>query len=103
MSQLTPTKMKTGIELIAAERQEQIEKHCRTVERDVYENGSYQLAICASKLLAYPAETINCGIPPHGWNIDIFKKMREKPYKERLIIAGALIAAELDRLNHNKK
>lgn len=25
--------------------------------------------------------------------------MWDKPYKERLVIAGALIAAELDRLN----
>ena len=62
-------------------------------------NQSYQLSIAASKLLAYPAEALNHFQPPNGWNIDLYKKMREKPYKERLIIAGALIAAELDRLN----
>ena len=88
----------TGIEMIAKERQEQIEKHNRSIENDVKENGSYQLAIGASKLLAYPAECHDYQLPPNGWNVDIYKKMRDKPYKERLIIAGALIAAELDRL-----
>ncbi|MBK6393218.1 MAG: hypothetical protein IPF70_22185 [Saprospiraceae bacterium] len=90
--------MKSGIELIAEERAEQLSKHNRTVEKDVRENGSYQLAIGASKLLAYPAECHNYQLPPTGWSVDIYKKMRDKPYKERLIIAGALIAAELDRL-----
>lgn len=90
--------MKTGIELIAEERAEQLLKHNRTIEKDVKENGSYQLAIGASKLLAYPAECHDYQTPPNGWSVDIYKKMRDKPYKERLIIAGALIAAELDRL-----
>lgn len=94
--------MKTGIELIAEERQEQIEKHGRTVEKDVLLNASYQLAIGASKLLAFPAECHNHKVPPVGWDIDIYKKMQDKPYKERLIIAGALIAAEIDRLQANK-
>ena len=95
--------MKTGIELIAQERKEQIEKHGRTVEQDVKLNSSYQLAIGASKLLAYPAESNNHKLPPNGWDVDIYKKMQDKPYKERLIIAGALIAAELDRLQHSNQ
>jgi hypothetical protein len=90
--------MKTGIELIAQERKEQVEKHGRTIDKDVYENGSYQLSIGASKMLAYPAECHNYQLPPNGWSVDIYKKMRDKPYKERLIIAGALIAAEIDRI-----
>ena len=36
---------------------------------------------------------------PEGWSFELFKKMCNKPYKERLVIAGALIAAEIDRLN----
>lgn len=91
--------MQTGIELIKKEREEQILKHGRTTEMDIQENSSYQLAIGASKLLAYPAECNNSQLPPNGWDIDLYKKMREKPYRERLIIAGALIAAELDRLS----
>jgi len=95
--------MKTGIELITEERAEQLSKHNRTVEKDVTENGSYQLAIGASKLLAYPAECHDYQLPPNRWDVDVYKKMRDKPYKERLIIAGALIAAEIDRLQAIEK
>ena len=42
--------MKTGIELIAEERQEQIEKHGRSIERDVKENDNYQLSNAAGLL-----------------------------------------------------
>ena len=35
---------------------------------------------------------------PSDWDDTISLKMCSKSYKERLIIAGALIAAELDRL-----
>ena len=91
--------METGIELIKKEREEQILKHGRTTEKDIRQNCSYQLAIGASKLLAYPAECHNYQLPPNGWDVDIYKKMRDSPYRKRLIIAGALIAAELDRLS----
>ena len=39
---------------------------------------------------------------PNGWDQEIWEKMIRKPHQERLIIAGALIAAELDRLNYSK-
>lgn len=44
--------MKSGIELIAKERQEQIEKHGRTIEHDVENNDNEQLAMGAEMLLA---------------------------------------------------
>lgn len=95
--------MKTGIELIAEERQEQITKHGRTIKSDVRANNSEELATAAHALLGiYPdAEEADrtIGEFPAGWNNAICKKMANKPYKERLIIAGALIAAEIDRLN----
>jgi hypothetical protein len=94
--------MKTGIELIANERREQIEKHGRTVELDLLLNTSSQLSNGASKLCVddiggyWPTET-----RPIGWSQEIWDKMTNKPHKERLIIAGALIAAEIDRLQAN--
>lgn len=107
--------MKTGIELIAAERQEQIEKHGRTVEDDVkYNHGQFerageqfnqpQLPSAASQLITQDDDIFrqHFDMPafyPYGWNTDIWLKMMNKPYKERLIIAGALIAAEIDRIN----
>lgn len=90
--------METGIELIAKERQEQLEKHGRTIGKDVSLNNSYQLAIAAQKLLDDPGEISAGTTNPKGWDNNIWCKMAFKEYKERLIIAGALIAAELDRL-----
>ena len=93
--------MKTGIELIAEERQEQITKHERTVLEDVIYNDKRQLVIGAEMLLSDAIE--GAGIYPEsfpdGWDKDICYKMLSKQYKEKLIIAGALIAAEIDRLN----
>lgn len=85
--------MKTGIELIAQERQEQIEKHGRTIEKDVTFNECQQLCEGAIALL-----TTTKGWMPLDWDKATCEKMLSKTYKERLIIAGALIAAEIDRL-----
>lgn len=91
----------TGIQLIARERKEQIEKHGRTIKQDVRLNENEQLAQGAEMLLAVSHEEgIDSMSFPDGWDHDVCEKMIGKPYKERLIIAGALIAAEIDRLNH---
>lgn len=37
---------------------------------------------------------------PENWDKAIFDKMISKPWKQRLIIAGALIAAEIDRIQN---
>lgn len=89
--------MKTGIELIAQERQEQIEKHGRSVQYDKGHNAQEQLPTAAIRLLQINRHDIPA---PFMWSERIWEKMMNKPYRERLIIAGALIAAELDRLNH---
>lgn len=110
--------MKTGIELIAEERKEQLGKHGRTVELDVKHNhGQFeedgekynlpQLPYAAGQLLYQDDDIFRQHFQsklfhPHGWSNDIWLKMRDKPYKERLIIAGALIAAEIDRLQNLK-
>jgi hypothetical protein len=111
--------MKTGVELIAEERQEQIEKHGRTVELDVkYNHGKYekdgeqfnnpQLISAASQLIAQDDDIFRQHYEaaifiPHEWNKEIWLKMMGKSYKERLVIAGALIAAEIDRLQSQLK
>lgn len=90
--------MKTGIELITQERAEQIEKHGRTIKDDRVINAQHQLAMAASRLCnPYPdAEDYSI---PFRWESALWEYMINKSYKERLIIAGALIAAEIDRLN----
>lgn len=91
--------MKTGIELIAIERQEQIEKHGRSIEKDVEINEGEELAQVASAL-CYPFHYAHDNDDyPENWDRELISKMVSKPRIERLIIAGALIAAEIDRLN----
>lgn len=95
--------MKTGIEMIAEERQQQIEKHGRTVEKDIKTNGSGQLVSAAVHILGRSTVLDFDGTEdyvPDGWDAAIYDKMYGKSYEERLIIAGALIAAELDRIQH---
>lgn len=103
----------TGIELIAKERQEQIEKHGISIEWDIKNNNHCQLAHCAGMLTYNDAEELNAEslddnnenydfshVCPPEWSEEWFNKMMNKSYKERLIIAGALIAAEIDRIQH---
>jgi hypothetical protein len=98
---------KTGIELISEEREKQLTTLGRTVELDVINNNEFQLTDAASALsMAFPEGTEGAyfkaqgDYPPIGWDSERWKNMVEKPYKERLIIAGALIAAEIDRIEN---
>lgn len=98
--------MKTGIELITQERSEHFSKHGRTIELDVENNNEYQLPDAAIGLLQPVPEGMEEAYqktagdyPPVGWDQDKWKQMLAKPYKDRLIIGGALIAAEIDRIN----
>lgn len=95
----------TGIELIAKERQEQIEKHGRTVQKDVENNYGRELAKGAAVLIHddITSPRKRFGVMPTKWDDEICLKMCNKNYKERLIIAGALIAAELDRIEAGRQ
>ena len=88
-----------GIELIAKERKEQLEKHGISVKNDAQFNSLMQF----NGLPALPIAVI--GIldnsfrhAPAHWDKKLLDKIQKKPYKERLIIAGALLAAEIDRV-----
>lgn len=98
---------KTGIDLIAQERKEQIEKHGYSIELDSLENEHYQLSEAAGILTCLDTNDLlvdnSDDCCPVKWNEIIWKKMFNKSYKERLIIAGALIAAEIDRLQAIEK
>jgi hypothetical protein len=94
--------MKTGVEQIAQERQEQIEKHGFTVAKDILENNETELSYFAGLLChSNCAEANAIAYLPPKWRKDkkeLCLKMIRKSYKERLVIAGALIAAEIDRI-----
>ena len=92
--------MITGIELIAQERLEQQTKHNRSIADDCIYNTQGQLSVAAGILAQKNIpDSIKETLVPKGWDGPIWDKMINKSYKERLIIAGALIAAEIDRLN----
>ena len=88
--------MKTGIEQIAQERQEQIEKHGFDSQNDE-RNTQEELKDTAAFLL-----TGDLSYFPHTWDQNWIYKFSKKNRIERLKIAGALIAAEIDRLQNTK-
>lgn len=88
--------MKTGIELIAEERQEQIVKHGFDARHD--EGESFNLTNAAVFVLT--GDEIYY---PESWEVKWKNKFMGKNYKDSLIAAGALIAAELDRLQNTEK
>ena len=81
--------MITGIELIAIERQEQIKKHNYNANHDgQHDNGELISA-------AIFAITLDDEWKQKGFG-KFEKRMQTKFIKDRLIITGALIAAEID-------
>lgn len=92
--------MKTGIELIAQERKEQIEKHGFDVVHDAEFYQRNELVNAAIYSL-----TQDLVWYPDSWKFWFYDKMIDKSIRlsekefwiERLKIAGALIAAEIDR------
>ncbi len=91
--------MKTGLEEIQQERNEQIHKHNRQVKDDVMNNPNEELKKAAVAMLTNDEFEF-----PEHWNFFRKEKMlNNKSYRQRLIVAGALIAAEIDRLNALEK
>lgn len=90
----------TGIEMIAKERQEQIDRHGFTNDKDKW----YLISLAQYIMMEDDdAEKDNLGEYLFGEQKVIDKKWRKKfdnksPI-ERLVVAGALIAAEIDRLS----
>lgn len=92
--------LKTGIELIAEERQEQIDKHGWNEEHDSnHQNG--ELAKVAATLAVMHTDASvddadNWGTGDNAWGLE--SKLQNDTI-HALKVAGALIAAEIDRLH----
>ena len=80
--------------MIAKERQEQIEKHGRSLHHDKEVNSNGQLLDAAVAII-----TLNPIFWPNGWDGETYQHIRKKSRIEALTIVGALVAAEIDRLN----
>jgi hypothetical protein len=84
-----------GVEAIRIERKEQIQKHRHTRLHDQrYVNGELQ------SIAKYCLTQDFTRHWPEKIDPNLAKKIFAKNRKEQLIIAGACIAAELDRLHH---
>lgn len=103
--------MKTGIELISEERQKQIDKHGFTAEHHANNNQYYdrdQLISASITLLNYEnwndigefMQKTYSGLVPTNWDSKWWLNLLKRSKKERVIIAGALLASELDRLEY---
>lgn len=93
--------MKTGIELIAIERREQIEKHGWSLEHDRdYARGQL---LQAAEFCLDQARRKQTGIGvdiqtwPEGWLKHFEGKIRSKSVIQQYIVAGAFYLAEHDR------
>jgi hypothetical protein len=85
--------MKTGIELIAQEREEQIKKHGFDASRD---RGNENKELIKAALFAINPQQFEW---PFFWAEKFRDRILAKPTEiDRLKVAGALIAAEIDRL-----
>lgn len=94
--------MENGVELIAKEYAEMRNKHGVTVEQDVLYNANGQLREAAVALICDPKAGDITKLPC-DWNSPICRHMAEKNYKDRLILAGAFCAAEIDRIQAETK
>lgn len=83
----------TGIERIAKEREEQIHKHGKSVTSDYFTHPNNELVAAAFALIAESEEDF-----PVAFEKKQVRKMLKKSDIERLAIAGALLAAEIDRI-----
>lgn len=81
------------LERIEKERLEQKVKHGRTIKYDYENNNNKELSIAAAGLILGEPNLFS-----EEWDFTICNHMLCKSYEERLVIAGALIVAELERL-----
>jgi hypothetical protein len=100
--------MKSGIELIAEERQEQITKHGWSLERDAeyYKNGELIQAAKFSEIATGRGIGFDGDSPerrwPKGWDQYFRRKILSKTKVGALSVAGAFYMAENDRIGEKK-
>jgi hypothetical protein len=86
-----------GMKCIERERMEQLAKHNYSRIHDSEVNNQGSLVMAAIYCLTTNPENY-----PYNWSPKYKEKLDSKSDKERLIIAGALIAAELDRIEYDE-
>lgn len=91
-----------GVMRVAVERDEQINKHGFSLEEDAKYYAQGEL-VSAALFCLNPSNSL---LWPADWDAHFMHKILAKTEEERLVVAGAFICAELDRLavdNENYK
>lgn len=91
---------RTGVELIATERRRQVDEEGWSAEHDdLHMEGELAMAgaLYAAPTPVYLISEDGDELDPWPWSAD-WDKRDNHPRLRRLVIAGALIAAEIDRL-----
>lgn len=92
----------SALDLIAAERERQIDVEGWTKEHDLEVNGNNELLFAAETYLMRPFMPEKSSKQLWPWHISTYKPSPKDRVRE-LVKAAALIVAELDRLNLNEK
>jgi len=93
--------MRNGAERILAERNSHLEIHKLSVEDDKANNKFGELALAARILISSEHLDVRKALlhMPENWDTKRCLQMLSKSYEERLVIAGSLIAGEIDRIS----
>lgn len=95
--------MKTGIEIITEERKRQVDEEGYTARHDIEENELGQLAFAAAAYACPPEANKATGLKrTHLFPWDSRTWSPSDDRIRELAKAGALIAAEIDRLQNSK-
>lgn len=84
-----------GTVLITAERYEQLSVGRRDVADDAKKYGKHGLANIAAMLTVTNSDRLHFRAPKH-WDEAKWVQLIRKPEKQRYIVAGALLAAQID-------
>jgi hypothetical protein len=88
--------LKTGDELVTAERDRQVNELGYVIARDLAVNNMEELERMAIVLLRPAIVNLVPGMIPEHWNKATVERMLNKTMQERRVIAGALICAQID-------
>lgn len=95
------TYKKTGIQLISEERQEQLSKHGWDSAHDkTHESGELRKMAAVLCVVGTDADVIDLGEFSTGNNMWGLEEKLKSDVIHRLKVEGALIAAEIDRLQN---
>ena len=93
--------MAKQLDLVQREREKQVELgYTNQYNKDI--NRKMQMSQAASWIVQYDDENFDKElselVKPEGWDLKYWLSLCQKPYKERLKIAAALIIAEMERV-----